>query len=49
MELKMLKCAKCGKSLLRIAYGKIEIKCPRCGQITSAEIEYKGNEKSPRR
>lgn len=49
MEVKALKCIKCGKTLLRIEYGKIEIKCPRCGQITTAEIEYKGNEQSPRR
>jgi phage FluMu protein Com len=49
MEVKNLKCPKCGKSLLRIYYGKLEIKCPRCGQIIKVEIEYKGNEQSPRR
>jgi phage FluMu protein Com len=42
--MKNLKCPKCGKSLLRIEYGKIEIKCPRCKFIVSVEIEYKKNE-----
>ena len=46
---KTLKCPKCGKSLLRIEYGKIEIKCPRCRHVVNVEIEYKGNEQSPRR
>ena len=37
--MKMLKCPKCGKSLLKIEYGLIEIKCPRCGQIVKVEIK----------
>jgi phage FluMu protein Com len=37
--MKMLKCDKCGKSLLKIDYGKLEIKCPRCGKIIKVEIK----------
>lgn len=37
--MKKLKCEKCGKTLLLIEYGKIEIKCPRCGHITILEIK----------
>ena len=44
--MKILKCDKCGKSLLKIEYGNIEIKCPRCGNIVKVEI--KGNEQPPR-
>lgn len=47
--MKTLKCEKCGKSLLKIEYGKLEIKCPRCKNIITVEIEYKGTEQSPRR
>lgn len=42
--MKKLKCEKCGKTLLYIEYGKLTIKCPRCGHITILEIKYKGNE-----
>ena len=34
-----LKCEQCGKTLLLIEYGKIEIKCPRCGHISKIEIK----------
>lgn len=34
-----LKCEQCGKTLLLIEYGKIEIKCPRCGHVSSIEIK----------
>ena len=34
-----LKCEQCGKTLLLIEYGKIEIKCPRCGHISRIEIK----------
>lgn len=34
-----LKCTKCGKTLLLIEYGKIEVKCPRCGQMIKIEIK----------
>ena len=37
--MKKLKCEKCGKTLLMIEYGKIEIKCPRCGHTTKLEIK----------
>lgn len=37
--MKKLKCEKCGKTLLLIEYGKIEIKCDRCGHITKVEIK----------
>lgn len=37
--MKKLKCEKCGKTLLLIEYGKIEIKCDRCGHIVKAEIK----------
>ena len=37
--MKTLKCDKCGKSLLKIEYGNIEIKCPRCGQIVKVNIK----------
>jgi phage FluMu protein Com len=36
--MKKLKCEKCGKTLLMIEYGKLEIKCPRCGKISRVEI-----------
>ena len=36
--MKKLKCEKCGKTLLLIEYGKLEIKCPRCGHIEKIEI-----------
>lgn len=38
-----LKCEQCGKTLLFIEYGKIEIKCPRCGHITLVEIKVMSN------
>ena len=44
--MKTLKCDQCGKSLLKIEYGKLEIKCPRCGHIV--KITIKGNEQPPR-
>ncbi len=31
-------CPECGKTLLLIEYGRLEIKCPRCGAIV--KIEY---------
>lgn len=37
--MKKLKCEKCGKTLLLIEYGKIEIKCDRCGHISKVEIK----------
>ena len=37
--MKKLKCEKCGKTLLFIEYGKVEIKCPRCGKKTTVEIK----------
>lgn len=37
--MKKLKCEKCGKTLLLIEYGKIEIKCPRCGHTSHIEIK----------
>ena len=45
--MKKLKCEKCGNTLLLIEYGKLEIKCPRCGLISKVEIKV--NEQSPRR
>lgn len=33
-----LTCLECGKTLMLIEYGKLEIKCPRCGAIL--KIEY---------
>lgn len=39
--MKRLKCEKCGKTLLLIEYGKIEIKCPRCKHTTKVEITQK--------
>lgn len=41
--MKKLKCSKCGKTLLLIEYGKIEVKCPRCGQETRIEIKKLNN------
>lgn len=37
--MKKLKCEACGKTLLFIEYGKLEIKCPRCGEKTKIEIK----------
>ena len=37
--MKKLKCETCGKTLLLIEYGKLEIKCPRCGRVTKVEIK----------
>lgn len=34
-----LKCSKCGRTLLILEYGKIEIKCPRCGHVHKIEID----------
>ena len=31
--MKKIKCKTCGKTLLLIDYGRIEIKCPRCKKI----------------
>lgn len=28
----------CNQALMYLFYGKAEIKCPRCGQVTQAEI-----------
>ena len=36
--MKKVKCSRCGKTLLFVEYGKIEIKCPRCGLITKITI-----------
>lgn len=44
--MKKLKCEKCGQTLLMIEYGKLEIKCPRCGLKSIVEIRV--NEQSPR-
>ena len=41
--MKKLKCEKCGKTLLLIEYGHIEIKCPRCGHKTTVEIRVTSN------
>ena len=42
-----IRCPSCGRTLLLLEYGKLEIKCPRCGEIT--EIEQKrGNEQRER-
>lgn len=37
--MKKLKCDRCGKTLLMIEYGKLEIKCPRCGNLIKIEIK----------
>lgn len=37
--MKRLKCEKCGKTLLLIEYGKLAIKCPRCGLESKVEIK----------
>ena len=37
--MKKLKCEICGKTLLYIEYGKIEVKCTRCGHLTKVEIK----------
>lgn len=42
-DYRKLKCERCGKTLLLIEYGKIEIKCPRCGHISSVEIKVTSN------
>lgn len=44
--MKKLKCEKCGNTLMLIEYGKLEIKCPRCGRISKVHITV--NEQSPR-
>jgi len=44
-KMKKLKCEKCGKTLLLIEYGKLVIKCPRCGH--TEKVEIKVNEQSP--
>lgn len=28
----------CNQALLYLFHGKVEVKCPRCGQVTQAEI-----------
>ena len=42
-----IRCLVCGKTLLLLEYGKLEVKCPRCGHITRIEYE-KGNEQRER-
>lgn len=37
--MKRLKCSKCGKTLMLIEYGKLEVKCPRCGESHKVEIK----------
>ena len=43
-----IRCTECGRTLLLIEYGKIEIKCPRCGKIIKIE-HRKDNEQRERR
>lgn len=45
--MKKLKCEVCGQTLLLIEYGKLAIKCPRCGHKETIEIRQV-NEQSPR-
>lgn len=47
-KMQKIRCTECRKTLLLMEYGKIEIKCPRCGHIMN--IEHKrDNEQSERR
>lgn len=41
--MKKLKCDGCGKTLMLIEYGKLEIKCPRCGKLVKVEIKVTSN------
>ena len=45
--MKKIRCDECGRTLLLMDYGKVEIKCPRCGHVRN--IEYgKDNEQRGR-
>lgn len=33
-----VKCPRCGQTLMRADYAKVEIKCPRCKEIVKIEI-----------
>lgn len=35
--MKKIRCDMCGRRLLDLDYGKLEIKCPRCGHIMRIE------------
>ena len=45
--MKKISCTKCGKTLLLMEYGKVEVKCPRCGHIMRVEKD-RDNEQSER-
>lgn len=47
VHMKKIRCTDCGRTLLLIDYGRIEIKCPRCGHVMEIEKE-KDNEQSER-
>lgn len=37
--MRKIRCAECGRTLLLMEYGKVEIKCPRCGRIMNIEYD----------
>lgn len=39
--MKKVKCIRCGRALLLLDFGKLEIKCPRCKRINKIEIDDK--------
>ncbi len=45
--MKKIRCTECARMLLLIEYGRVEIKCPRCGHIMKIE-HNKDNEQSER-
>lgn len=36
-----IKCKNCGRTLLLLKYGELEIKCPRCGRIHKIKTEQR--------
>lgn len=45
--MKKIRCTECGKTLLLMEYGKVEVKCQRCGHIMKVEKD-KDNEQRER-
>lgn len=38
-NMRKLMCPKCSRTLMQIEFGKLEIKCPRCGEIIKVTID----------
>ena len=42
-----VRCCECGRVLLLIEFGKLRIKCPKCGHINGINIDKQSPVESP--